>query len=542
MAKQKNQSMFELPKKNMGTISSAFLAVGFTILAGVTLAGISAVKVNAEINQQDYKTTQQIYQDGAAYGTDMSISSYQNYFSEFTRLKHNDDEPIYVYISEQFNQREVELIKEMYANIELYFQTINPNYKFEFVNEFTLANKAINGKTVITYGRMKMENGAGFCLKTPSLLNPNFTAKEVIMIDTSITIPEEKPDYAKMTEKEIEDYESAFADFRASIYEEGFYHGLGFANDVYYKNKERKFYEFGMNATTENLYQNTFILNDSKRYMVDLFPEDYKMLQAMYNQTQTQEQVLQMIDTYENIFYASRKDAIDYLLGTYKTQSGAKVSLQTISQQESQNMLIETSQQYNMYNKDNQYENLGLLVYDFKITLKDGTITFEVYNQDTKELLETSSAKYKNIDGVIFVENLVFEKVKVTFNSGMTYNVDGKVINSFAIAKTIWPQQEKPRYMLYNFSTINRNAGHDEQRDANLFAEYKTELAEKYQYLQNQTDPQPVSIEEQPAVKITNKKTLGLENMVTENFGKFAIAMESKFDSLQIIKDNEKEQ
>lgn len=540
MAKIKKQNLFESHQKNTGFLKGVFSAVGLTLMMGATMMGLSSVNVALDLNKEDYKTPEQIYNDGAAYGTDMSIASYQNYFSEFTRLKHNNGEPIYVYISDDYNQREVALIKEMYANIEMYFQTINPNYKFDFVDGMTVANKSLQGKTVVTYGRMKMENGAGFCFKTPSLFNPGFTAKEIIMLDTSITIPEQLPNYSAMTEKEIQDYEDAFAEFRASIYEEGFYHGLGFANDVYFKNSGAKFYEFGLKATTENLHLNTFILNDSKRYMVDLFPEDYKMLQAMYNQNQNQEDVLQMIETYENIFYSSRKSAVESIVGSYSKNSEDYARLEPISQNDSEGILIQTSPQFNVYNKDNPRENLGLFVYDFDIILKDGLITIKVFDENTKELLETSSAKYKNIDGVIFVENMVFEKVKVTFNSGTSYNVDGKVINSFALAKTIWPEREKPRYMFFNYSTINRSIGHDEVRDANLFKQYEKELSSKYQTLQSKQQDKEILASSETS-KIASKRKLSTQNMTVENFGNFSIAMESKFDSLKIIKNNEEE-
>lgn len=70
-------------------------------------------------------------QDSKVFSADL-----ENYYksiinaNKIRRLSHNGNDPIYVNISKNFNDEEVEKIKAAFTYIENIFKDINPSYRF----------------------------------------------------------------------------------------------------------------------------------------------------------------------------------------------------------------------------------------------------------------------------------------------------------------------------------------------------------------------------------------------------------------------------
>lgn len=446
---------------------AAKVALKTTLLIGATGAltlGSHQAYVNNKISKQDYKTIEQMFTDAEVFGTDMKLASYQAFLTKAHRLTHNNGDPIYVYISNDFNSAEQKAINIVLDYVSDIFESINPKYsKFQYVSASEVARKALDGQTSFTFEKTSLgsKNSGGAALRWYNVLNLDYLNGATITIN---------PEYNYLYETDLEHIKNQdtqdkiinlitedkdennvrITQYFAVVLEEIMHaYGLG---DVYYNNFDHKFYEIGLNNTTNIVHNNTFMNNETSTRKPFLYPEDYKILMAMYfegnNATpQEYEAAKYLIETYENLFFSSKKENLIKFMQMRNQHK--EVNYENISKQElSQGVeIVKNSNSMNYGAIKNGANTFKVL--DYKISLKDNLLLVSVFDNKTKEHLETVSTTYKLIDGIVYSDNLHFKKTSVMLGGDSTMYTEGGRISNVAVIK------HQGGFEIYDLSMVN---------------------------------------------------------------------------------------
>lgn len=472
--------------------------VGVTIAGAVFSAhqGFSA----AAIHNTNYKTTAQITEDGALFGNDLQIAKFQTFFSEFQRLKHNGDEPIYIHVGNSYNKTEKQVIEEIFDYYQSLFNTINPNYKFEFVDNLTLASKYAQGKTTINISKSAVSEADGACIRIPALLDPNFTSSAQILVHPR--------NYILENENSVDN--DRVRNFYGVMFEE-ITHAFGFG-DVYYDNKKPKIWEVGLNNTTNVIFENTVMNNTLSNSLVELYPQDLRILVALYGQTRDKdgnllqnkvEEYENLIDRYSTHFYEVRKAEFEQVYN--QKDPNNPITIDNINASELDGFAFE-KEYVNMNFTAIKGATLPLgnhTLLTYKVALQGNQITFDVYDYMTKQKLDSATAPYKLIDGMIVVEELKLTKLPLSIGTDLTDLTKGGLISSFAIVKTNKGYEfinmksinlsstfslENQNQRMQNYISLSSNAKFSTKKDLETFQNLKTDFEQKLQPIQEQME------------------------------------------------------
>ena len=356
-------------KKTLKTgLKKVATALLYTTLGLMVVPEISNV---IKINTQDHKSNSQIIEDAHYFDADMRVAQYfgnSNFLikTDFRRLPHNNDKPIYVGVSNVFDENEKVMIKDVLLYYEDLFSNINSHYKFKVVNVPEAYFQSIIGNNVLYYFEKNI-NGEGLNASRPNLLNFNFTKNSIITIDKNLT-------------DEVEKYYTV-------MHETAHCFGLG---DVY-ETSVRHF---------DTFMHGSPLAHDVKT----LYPNDVAMLYAMYGEDFRNEEeinqtkLLQAQNSFENykdIFYDK---AIKSITEKYLFNNIAEIDQETIN-----------NKVFNFYMNIYNEKTLQLEEFIYKIKIdSEKDATFSITNEQN-ELLWQTPIKYDYYNGALFLPSVYFE-------------------------------------------------------------------------------------------------------------------------------------
>lgn len=390
-------------KAGLKKVATAMLytALGLMIIPEAT----NAIKIQS----QNYKTDSQIVEDAQYFNADMRVSNYfasANFLTKtnFKRLAHNNDNPIYVAISNNFDNNEKLIINNVLDYYEDLFLNINSHYKFKVVSEVEAYLQSLTGKNVIYYQEKNLKVN-GLNVTKPNLLNFNFTKDSTIKIEKDIT-------------DEVEEY-------YIFMHETAHAFGLG---DVY---------------TSSVRHYDTFMYGSHFAQEVKmLYPNDVAMLYAMYcedfrsGREIDQNKLLQAQTSFENykdLFYDK----------AFQSISGNYAYANEIDEEAVNNNIFS----FTMMNYNENSNNVDYFKYKFAFN-NEKDMLLSITDQQNNELWQTTT-NYDFYNGSIFMPS-------VYFSSGQYPSQDNdnpiKTTEFFAISKV------NGAYVLFapdsNFTTV----------------------------------------------------------------------------------------
>lgn len=364
------------PKKDTKYSKKKTLNTGLKKVATVLLYTALGLMVIPEttnvikIDTQKHKSNSQIVEDAQYFGADMRVAQYfanSNFLikTDFRRLPHNNDNPIYVGVSNAFDENEKLMINNVLDYYENLFSNINDHYKFKVVNVAEAYFQSIIGNNVLYYFE-KSINAKGLNVSRPNLLNFNYTKNSTIIIDKKIT-------------NELEKYYTI-------MHETAHAFGLG---DIY---------------TADVSHFDTFMYGSSFAYNVQmLYPNDVAMFYAMYGedfrngQEINQSKLLQAQNSFENYKDLFYNKSINLINEIYSFDNMSQIDQETIND----NVFSFGMNNYN--EKTTQIENF---VYNIKIN-NEQDATFSITDGENQILWQTVT-KYDYCNGAIFLPSVYF--------------------------------------------------------------------------------------------------------------------------------------
>lgn len=183
----KSEKKYSKLKKILNGVLDAALIGTSTVFVGAAVSeGVAAVKPLLN----EYKNDEQISQDSMLFDANMDLANIHArnviFKTEFKRLPHNGDKPIYVSIDSKFNEDEVEQINKALEYYEDLFKDINSNYRFEVVSKEKVFIEHTFGNTTITFEKDELPIfAAGLNKQRANLLNSNFLRQNNIIISNN---------------------------------------------------------------------------------------------------------------------------------------------------------------------------------------------------------------------------------------------------------------------------------------------------------------------------------------------------------------------
>lgn len=321
----------------------------------------------------DYKTTDQITENAKSLDADMRIVEYfaerGPLKSEYKRLLHNNNKPIYVNIGNSFSASEREMIISSLNYYEDVFKEINPKYRFKILNIPFLPFNFVAGQTTMQFHKYNIK-ADGVNYTRANYFNKQFLRNIHIVIDPE-SLTWERPLAEYVIKHEI-------------------LHSFGFA-DVY-------------QAITPVDHQNTFeMVNNFNFEMGILQPNDIAVLHSLYNQDLVSgdeeqnkialEETKQKIENYKK-FYAEKVK--EFYVNKKKVKNFETITDEDLCEKP----LSYTSVRY--YSPHNR-----LLTFD----TEKNEINYKIFDENNKFIYETT-VPYVKTDDMVFVTNLKIDKEK----------------------------------------------------------------------------------------------------------------------------------
>ncbi|MFA6860625.1 MAG: hypothetical protein WCR30_04480 [Clostridia bacterium] len=343
-------------------LKTFFYSVAVSTIVFTSAYTVNLISVSNETQGPNYKKVELVDSDAELFGAE---GEYNYNVSDYFRLKHNDKDPIHVYIEKGFNEEDVGLIKKSLNYFEDLFKNINDKYKFDYISENQYNISVIKGDTTIKYELADLEpsyvNGEN---KTQTFIfNPTFIKKSIIRIENDLQVSN--------------------VDEKYYIYLHELAHAFGL-KDVYMD--DEKIY-----------YGNTLIQSSElQKTLNKVSPEDYRKFQAMYNISHINEDgtvneeklkiILENIKNYDSEFY---KYVVD-------TMTNYLTSVNRITQDISKSDAEKYKFSYTYSDAIDTTVN--------KIHFDDEKYYWDIYKNN--QLIFSSDGKYLEQDGVILIPSI----------------------------------------------------------------------------------------------------------------------------------------
>lgn len=433
------------------------LVIGAKVLFGTAglIFGGNQIVGGIKSQGKEYKSPNQIQQDSEMFNANTLIMGYQPVPTKFNVLLHNGNEPIYYSVSNQYNQREKELIADVLNYYESAFKTINSNYRFKQVSEAEVLAHGTVGKTVVNFHKINAGRYTGASLNYYSLFSPTYINGSTILFDSKLSLNDLTQE-DDLSEKK----------FYQIIFEEvGHTFGLG---DVYFDNDHDPIY-FGRNNTTDIVHTNTFIQNQQflRSHNPEFTPTDYAMFQALYNTDHltgkhSAEYIQNLIKEYKISYFKSRTHLLMQTVNGPNRKEHAE--LEEFTMPENGIIKLFSKVRVNQETKQTaQFEHI--------IKFEEDKLIHTIYNQDGK-LIEISKSGYDIIDGVVVVTDAFFAS-GIQPGTISKYNVGGGAYTDYAIVNT------NQGLEFVNYTAVNRQEEYSKQAMQNLSQRFATITAEE---------------------------------------------------------------
>lgn len=214
---------------------------------------------------------------------------------EIIRMKHNNGEPIYCYLSEEFSQEEQKSIRAALEHVFGIIGRVNPYYQYKIVDKKEIVKQTMLDKTTITFGYYSKEvlgDVAGLGDSVKAYANQNF----------SLTgeLNESKKNRRHFDIRFIKEEMAEDEWDRVSLHE--LLHTFGI-NDVY---------NYGQHKKTDKVYANTSI-NILYKYNF-ITPNDFDVLISAYSEAEKNtnkdvQKLKELSKAYERWYYSKIIDS-----------------------------------------------------------------------------------------------------------------------------------------------------------------------------------------------------------------------------------------
>ncbi len=387
-------------------------ALGAVAITSLIIGGPYAynkLQYVSNINNGNYKSQPQITQAAQMFGADMRITNYLSNYVQSPRLVHNNGAPIYVYINDNFGQKDIDLIKKSLNYYEDVFKNINPDYKFEVVSYNKYKQAKGKHDTTIIY-TLEDIDASGRYISRPAVFNFNYVVGATIKLDSNSGIQEKDRYYTLV-------HEMAHA------------FGLG---DVYYT---------GDHKNVDIMHSDTVMSQSQVATDIsELFPNDYKVLNALYNESYLKngkvdnekvQEIVERIEKYEQDFFVKAEKVLKDYNHTNKFESLDMEEVKTLTFTKN---TLSISPKYQVYAKQT-------------ITFDDNMYTFRALNKNN-EIIEEVKGRYVVAGDTIFLPSLELKKALI-FGRSDEYGKTKSEIYMLALTKT------NHGYSLSNFNSLS---------------------------------------------------------------------------------------
>ena len=339
------------------------------VTAGLIFTGLVGVKNASNQVYGDYASLKDIQQVAEALNCDYSYWQSNNF-----RMKHNDDEPIYVTISDDFSNEEREEIVKALDYVFGIVGDVNPHYHYDIVDNVLL--QKLTDKTVLKIGIKESDDNVNAVQKSDEMSflarytgKGDFSKSNTIMFD---------PDFLRDNKNRM---------YAVTVHETLHCFGL---NDVY--------------CAPDGVYYGNTLMNP----MVDddgpilITPNDYRVILATYAEKFNSEEE-------KNNYIETSKAFIDEYSKYYYKQYNDKLVQNYIDAGYSENRIAEmmTPVDKNIKIKFNAYENLDTTKY-IDVLIKDGQYTISTYDKNMNFISEDSGKAYY-VDGQTYLQDVRLE-------------------------------------------------------------------------------------------------------------------------------------
>ena len=393
----------DLNKKVYKTIGAVALAL--SIFWGGTVLFLTE-------RTKDYSDQNQI--DSISENIDCDLSYLKGpTAAKIVRMKHNNDEPIYVSISDKYSTEEKAYIQWSLDYIFGVVGSINSHYTYKIVDESERESHSKIGKTTIFYDvkEINYETKLG-----NDRANGSITCEKDFLSKIS-----GKPlynSYSICYDREIHKNDSP--EHKQYTFMHELLHAFGFG-DVY--NRTEQF------SYTSKFHGNTVMNTTIGNKINCLTPNDYRALIAAYAPKMNSEQLVQFINEYvqkisdyDSFYYRTLSALCEYNLGTESD--------------------LDTSQNYILSHTFQVVDQEESIVENLYITIRDGKYYLSIVDKNNN-LIDSA-------DGEIFDTGHSFVLKNVKLKKGLRPLFEGgnlsEYINDFVLVK------KDGRIILYDIS------------------------------------------------------------------------------------------
>lgn len=330
---------------------SSFL-IGATLIFGIP-AGISAHE------SRDLKTDYKIVEMADSMDADMSYAKQK--IGRYERLKHNDDEPIYVCFNAYMTDEQKQVATEALDYIFGIVGNINPNYRYEIIDLDKYDSLHSQSRLFFTVRELgkKLDGLASTQYSYGSFLQFKPLGQQVVI---SLDDDTEKDDWFYTYTHEL-------------------MHAFGLT-DVYEDQDD-----------FVGKYQGTtFLKRETGEPMQMITPNDMKVLITLYapkcskkEAAQKEKEYSQFIDEYEKLYYAKFVDSCKGQLGN-------------TTDMPQRNFTFHTRANFNQGNK-----------YRYYITIKDNQYTFQIQTPEG-EILDSTQGEALWVNGGVVLKEVKLQK------------------------------------------------------------------------------------------------------------------------------------
>ena len=287
----------------------------------------------------------------------------------YARMQHNNDNPIYVYIEDEFTEEEKLVVYKSLDKVFGIISKINPRYRYQIVDkqEYDKRTNETRIRYVIKHDGYLLEDSLGEISSEHNLIN-KLTNKKlmndyVISINRQAIAKAENPNELEYTL----DHELGHAFSLADVYQ--------IENGKAYYSKMQ-----------ENTYMNNAVINKIAMFT----PNDIKCWISVYaGSLQRAKELDEFLNEYTKNYYNEyTKKCID-----------KAVKLNDIYEEDfkflSELTVVDENKSYG---------------YVYEIEIKDNNYTFSILDKDTKALLDVSTGFVYSINGVKVLQGVNLKK------------------------------------------------------------------------------------------------------------------------------------
>ncbi len=374
--------------------------VGTVVTASVGLAVLTQTNKLQVVNTNLYKTQEQIQVDADAFKTDMryayNLSRQIPVTRNPIRLRHNNNNPIWVYINDEVTEVNRESIKKTLQLVEDVFKDINNKYRFQIVSESQRDFYNFLNHTTLEFDDYKTKKSSEIGILNKLVLtstnsNSSFIKSAVIGLNQeSIEKSPTLRDYTVLHE---------------------LLHAFGLG-DTY--------------PTVTSTYANNTFLEYSplSQSLNQIYENDYRVLNTLYNVNHLsggkvnifeRNKIIENINNYEKEFY---NNVTNFYMNKSIYNTGAPINMEEIKNN-SLNYL-DTS----VY---------GKFAYQVKLTFDDNNYIYTIRDFDGN-ILDQTVGDYFYTDNYIVLKN-------VEYNNSYKHELPG--YNNAVVNKIITLSKEK---------------------------------------------------------------------------------------------------